>query len=272
MSTCHNNSEKPSTTRINKYTPPGYSLFTHCSFDLTKNKLDSYASKDCIKRFCKDLIEKTSKIINYEEKEMISLTDEENKSYKKQKVCYIWKNGFRTDDGIKKSEIIVTTQESIEELLIVFVTEDIKQQKNSIVFHNGSTYDYHFIIKEVAKEFEGQFKCLGENKENKITFSVPIKKEVDNGKAITYKLKYIDSLMSTSMSQFVDNLSKFIAKNVEIKAVNLSVSLKGLNNKLSYNFKECRKKTQLKPINELIKKFTNTYKFFNNDITSLSCY
>ena len=110
------------------------------------------------------------------------------------------------------------------------------------MFHNGSTYDYHFIIKEVAKEFEGQFKCLGENKENKITFSVPIKKEVDNGKAITYKLKYIDSLMSTSMSQFVDNLSKFIAKNVEIKAVNLSVSLKGLNNKLSYNFKECRKK------------------------------
>ena len=89
MSTCHNNSEKPSTTRINKYTPPGYSLFTHCSFDLTKNKLDSYTSKDCIKRFCEDLIEKTSKIINYEEKEMISLTDEENKSYKKQKVCYI---------------------------------------------------------------------------------------------------------------------------------------------------------------------------------------
>ena len=35
--------------------------------------------------------------------------------------------------------------------------------------------------------------------------------------------------MSTSISQFVDNLSKFIAKNVEITAVNLSVSLKGLN-------------------------------------------
>ena len=23
-----------------------------------------------------------------------------------------------------------------------------------ILFHNGSTYDYHFIIKELAKEFE----------------------------------------------------------------------------------------------------------------------
>ena len=34
-----------------------------------------------------------------------------------------------------------------------------------VVFHNGSTYDYHFIIKELAKEFEGNFDCLGENTE-----------------------------------------------------------------------------------------------------------
>ena len=33
-----------------------------------------------------------------------------------------------------------------------------------IVFHNGSTYDYHFIIKELVKEFDGNFECLGENR------------------------------------------------------------------------------------------------------------
>ena len=33
----------------------------------------------------------------------------------------------------------------------------------SVVFRSGSTYDCHFIIKELAKEFEGQFECLGEN-------------------------------------------------------------------------------------------------------------
>ena len=27
----------------------------------------------------------------------------------------------------------------------------------SIVFHNGSIHDYHFIIKELVKEFEGNF-------------------------------------------------------------------------------------------------------------------
>ena len=33
---------------------------------------------------------------------MIPLTDEENNSYKKQKVCYICKKGFSTDDGNKR--------------------------------------------------------------------------------------------------------------------------------------------------------------------------
>ena len=40
INTCHNNPEKSSTTKINKHAPSGYSLFTHFSFDTTKNKLD----------------------------------------------------------------------------------------------------------------------------------------------------------------------------------------------------------------------------------------
>ena len=31
-----------------------------------------------------------------------------------------------------------------------------------IVFHNGYIYDYDFIIKDLAEEFEGEFTCLGE--------------------------------------------------------------------------------------------------------------
>ena len=34
-----------------------------------------------------------------------------------------------------------------------------------IIFHNGSNYDYHFIIKEPAEESEGLFTWLG--KENR---------------------------------------------------------------------------------------------------------
>ena len=43
-----------------------------------------------------------------------------------------------------------------------------------LVFHNGSNYDYHFIMKELANEFERQLECLGENIERYRTFSIPI--------------------------------------------------------------------------------------------------
>ena len=38
MSTCYNNPEESSPTKINKHTPIGYSIFTHCSFDESKKK------------------------------------------------------------------------------------------------------------------------------------------------------------------------------------------------------------------------------------------
>ena len=38
MSTCINNPNESSTTKINKQTPSGYSIFTHCSFDESKKK------------------------------------------------------------------------------------------------------------------------------------------------------------------------------------------------------------------------------------------
>ena len=86
MGTCHNNSKNSSTAMINKHTPSGYSLLTHSSFDLTKNKLHFYRVKNCTETFCKDLKEHATKTINCEKKEMIPLTDEESKSYKKQNV------------------------------------------------------------------------------------------------------------------------------------------------------------------------------------------
>ena len=75
--------------------------------------------------------------------------------YNKQKVCYTCKKRISTDDGKKK----------------YFKVHDICNlrykilKENPVVFHNGSTYDYHFIIKELTEEFGGEFECLGENKE-----------------------------------------------------------------------------------------------------------
>ena len=103
ISTCYNNPEKSSTTKINKHTPSGYSLFTHCSFDKTKNKLDYYRGEDCMKKFCKDLREHATKIINYEKNDMIPLTKKEEKIIIIKKfVTYVKKNLIRVIKKIIK--------------------------------------------------------------------------------------------------------------------------------------------------------------------------
>ena len=70
MNACHNNLKKSSATKINKHTPSGYSLLTHCSFDARKDKFGYYRGIKCIKNFCLDLIEHATKIINYEKKKI----------------------------------------------------------------------------------------------------------------------------------------------------------------------------------------------------------
>ena len=102
INTCHNNPEKSSTTKINKHTASDYSLFTHCSFDTTKNKLDYYSGKNCMKNFCLDLREHATKIINYEKIEMIPLKKDEYEWHYHQKVCHICKRIFSTDYNNKK--------------------------------------------------------------------------------------------------------------------------------------------------------------------------
>ena len=98
INTCYNNPEESSTSKINKHTPSGYSIFTHCSFDKPKNKLNYYRGNDCMKRFCKDLREHAAKIINCEKKDMIPLTKKEEENYNNQKICYICKKEFITSD------------------------------------------------------------------------------------------------------------------------------------------------------------------------------
>ena len=74
-----------------------------CSFDATKNKDGYYRGEDCIDSLRKKLNELVLEIISYEEKEIIPLTDEESKSYEKQKVCHICKKEFCIDESDKNT-------------------------------------------------------------------------------------------------------------------------------------------------------------------------
>ena len=53
IDTCENDPNKSYTTKINKHIPSDYSIFTHCSFDESKNKLNYYRGDDCMENFAK---------------------------------------------------------------------------------------------------------------------------------------------------------------------------------------------------------------------------
>ena len=66
----------------------GYSIVTQCSFDEKRNVIDYYRGKDCLKKFCKDLRKQAKLIVDYEQKEMIRLTEEENYRHYNKTVCF----------------------------------------------------------------------------------------------------------------------------------------------------------------------------------------
>ena len=285
MSTCQNNPNESSTTEIDKHTPSGYSLFTHCSFDKTRNKLDYYRGKDCMKKFCKDLREHATKIINYEKKKMIPLTKEEKINYNEQEICYICKKEFdnndkkhyRVRDHCHYTEKYRGAAHNICNLRYKIPKEI------PVVFYNGSTYDYHFIIKELVKEFDGNFECLGENTEEYITFSVPIKKKIENKNIeITYKIKFIDSyrFMSMPLSKLIDNLSEGIHNNTFVDCKSCldyvrstrvyDTYTKTKNEKLILKCFNCKTYYEKDFNKELIKRFASTYEFCNKDLNKFT--
>ena len=271
MSTCQNNPNKSSTTEINKHTPSGYPLFTNCSFDESKNKLNYYRREDCMKKFCKDLRTHATKIINYEKKKMMPPTIKEELYHNKQKICYICKKEFNKND--KKNQKVrdhyhYTGKYRGAAHKICNLRYKVPKEI-PVVFHNGSTYDYHFIIKELVKEFDGNFDCLGENTEKYITFSVPLKKKIKNKDIeITYKIKFIDSyrFISSSLSKLVDNLSEGIHNNKCADCNSCLDYIKIKNEKLLLKYFNCNTYYKKKFNKDLIKKFRNTYSFCDNDI------
>ena len=124
ISTCHNNPKKSSTSKINEHRPSRCSLFTQCLFDATKNNIDFYRDKDCMKMFCKYLKQHAAKVIKYEKTEMIPIANEKNIYIVGKKNMIYSKQNLALMMIIKiiiMSKIIVTMQENIEELLMIFV-------------------------------------------------------------------------------------------------------------------------------------------------------
>ena len=106
--------------------------------------------------FCEFLREHSMKIISFKNKKMKLLTKEQQGSYENAKICNICKEKFENKylKDKKYREVRDHCHYTGEYKGDVHNICNLKYsvlQRISIVFHNGSNYDYHFIIKELAE-------------------------------------------------------------------------------------------------------------------------
>ena len=211
---------------------------------------------------------------------MIPLTKKEEENHNNQKVCYICKKEFDTNNTTKSSSLERKKNYKVRDHC--HYTEKYRVPAHNmcnirykilkeipIVFHNGSTYDYHFIIKELVREFDGNLECLGENTEKYITFSVPLKKKIENKNIeITYKIKFIDSyrFMSMPLSKLIDNLSEGLHNNKCSNCKSCLDYIETKNEKLIFKCFNCKHNYEKDFNKELINRFASTFEFCNKNL------
>ena len=148
---CENNPQNSSTTKVSEHIPSGFSVTTISSFRSIENKHDVYRGKDCMKKFREFLREHAMKIINLKKKKLKLLTKEQQESHENAKICYICKEKFKNKYLQDKKHRKVRdhchyTGEYRGAAHSICNLKHSFSKKIPIVFHNGSNYDYHFII------------------------------------------------------------------------------------------------------------------------------
>ena len=114
-----------------------------------------------MKRFCESLREYAKNIIDFEKKKVLPSTKGELKSHQDAKVYYICGKRF-----LKMLSKSINYWKVRDHCYYIWkyrcVAHSICNSKFNVpneipvVFHNSSNYDYHFVMIELANEFEGQ--------------------------------------------------------------------------------------------------------------------
>ena len=112
-------------------------------------------------KLSRDLLKVGKEILNGEKKDMIPLTDDEKFKYEESKQCYLCDQPINTN---KQSKYYMNYEKVIDHF---HYTGKYRGASHSlcnlqyqeeidipVIIHNGSNYDFHLLIKDLAKEFK----------------------------------------------------------------------------------------------------------------------
>ena len=116
---------------------------------------------------------------------------------------------------LEKLKIIIITMEYTRVQHIQYANLNTQHKEIHVVIHNGSNYDFHLRIKELAAESKEEIHCIPEDKQKYKSFSIPIMYKSAEKYEYPCNLRFIDSkkFMLGSLVSHVNNLYEMYSCN-----------------------------------------------------------
>ena len=266
--TCANNTDKSYTKTISTRVLSGYTMSVNNEFKA--NYHTYYRGKDCMEKLSKELIKIGYEIANEEDQEEIFLTKDETLKHEECEKCHICDRPFNTNKESKYYHNFTKVRDhchytgkyrgAAHSLCNLRYPE---QRDTPIAVQNGSKYDFHLLIKDLAKESKSNIRYISENIQTYKTFSLPIKVETDeddegNMETKKYNLRFIDSCRFMNMlDKLVDNLSEIninacLSCKKRNKTTQYCKFIKLDKKRLMYKCLECNDTNQTNHYNHLL--------------------
>ena len=197
--------------------PSGFCTYIKFAYGKLNNPKRLYRGEDCVEVFIKHIRETVKYLIEEvpSKKDMIPLTEEENKIHNSKRNCDICSKPFNDRDNRKvrdhchytgKYRCAAHSKCNIRYKIPEFIP---------VAFHNLSGYDVHLFIKELSKHFEAdEINCIAESKEKYISITINTKEKIPHPTKDIYKrvgIKFIDTLrfMQSSLSDLANSMNSF---------------------------------------------------------------
>ena len=171
--------------KIGEHIPCGYWMSTIYTFDDVENKHTLCCWKDCKNKFCTSLREHATNVISFEKKKKNATVNQKKELRLHQDatawfICWTrFSKRFGNDKNHQKvrNHCHFTGKYRGAAQNICNFSFNVANEI-SVVFRTESNCDYHFIIKELVSDYQGQFECLKANTKKYKTFSIAMEKEV----------------------------------------------------------------------------------------------
>lgn len=228
-----------------EHIPCSFALYTHCWYDETLSKFQSYRGKDCVDKFIKCIHAEAGRVntILSVKKPLNWRSSTEEFEVKKSTVCHICKLSLDDKDNIVLDHCHLTgyvrglahNQCNLNHKLPSFIP---------IVFHNLSGYDAHLFIKKLATYDAGDITCIPQTKENYISFTKKIEFSPDTLTPKITSLRFIDSykFMNSSLDNLARNLSRKDLKIISLHFPSDKIDMLHRKGIYPYEYVDCWEK------------------------------